>query len=313
MIRRRRSFRFLLAVCGLLLLAAGLIAAYWWLYKLAPMRRLADPEWLAEHSEAARWEEEQKDYRRMGSSPDLFFQGDRIGYYGDKEWFLWLEEQIRSPGEFRHCGCTNHALALMANRHLSSWEQWTTANRERSQEEWIRDGFLDYGVTVHLPPEPEDTVPLLRILGRENWDFLWKGPQGPKDSEAIPSYVKYNAFRWLRDSGFESLEFAASNATLAGEPDVAAGLLIFASWRGTFPGNDGLGVLDFGKHNVEGWRWGIPRIAEPRVKFLANAFIAISTIGGGLLFWRAVRIRTPVAELVEFCAEERENLHERAK
>jgi hypothetical protein len=49
------------------------------------MRHLADPKWLDAHTEKARWLEEQKDYQRMGSSPDLEFRGDRIGYYGDKK------------------------------------------------------------------------------------------------------------------------------------------------------------------------------------------------------------------------------------
>jgi len=78
--------RFALAAAGFVLVAAGLAAAYWWHYKLAPMRHLADPAWLSAHSETARWEEEQKDYRRFGSSPDLCFGGDRIGFYGDKRF-----------------------------------------------------------------------------------------------------------------------------------------------------------------------------------------------------------------------------------
>ena len=159
MIRAIRHYRALGAGCGFLLLVAGLTATYWWLYKLAPIRHLADPEWLVEHSETARWKEEQRNYQRIGSSPDICFRGDRIGFYGGKEWFLWLVGQIRKP-QFRHCGCTDYALALMANRYLPSWAGWIEANRGRSQEEWIRDGFLAYGVTVHLPPESDDLVPM---------------------------------------------------------------------------------------------------------------------------------------------------------
>ena len=65
--------------------------------------------------------------------------------------------------------CTEYALALMANEHTTAWDQWTEANRGHSQEEWIRDGFLRYGIKVHLPPERDDTVPLLRLLGRKSW------------------------------------------------------------------------------------------------------------------------------------------------
>jgi hypothetical protein len=31
---------------GFVLVAARLVAAYWWRYKLAPLPRLADPAWL---------------------------------------------------------------------------------------------------------------------------------------------------------------------------------------------------------------------------------------------------------------------------
>ena len=197
MVRTRRLFRSFFAVSGLVLSGTGLVLGYWWLYRL-PARHLADPEWLAAHSEAARWAEEQEDYRRTGASPDLCLRGDRIGFYGDKSWFVWLEERCRNPEKFRVCGCTGYALALMANQYPASWEEWIDANRERSQEQWIMDGFHDYGVAVHLPPAPEDAVPLLRLLGRGSYDFLWTGPQETNPANEVPSYVQYNAYRWLR-------------------------------------------------------------------------------------------------------------------
>lgn len=240
--------RFVLFVAGALFLSGGLTVGYWWLYKLAPMRHLIDPVWCARHSEAARWVEEQADYRRMGSSPDLCFRGDRIGFYGDKDWFLWLAERVRRPGKFRVCGCTEYALALTVNRHVSRWGEWADANRNRSQEEWIRDGFLDYGVMVHLPLQSEDTLPLLRFLNRKRWNFLWAGPQGTNVPEAVPSYVLYNAFRWLRDSGFQPGRFALSNAVLVTEPEVSGGLVRYSQWLASYPGDGGLGVLSFGRN-----------------------------------------------------------------
>ena len=87
----------------MILLIAGLVLTYFWFYMLAPMRHLADPNWIENHTENARWQEEQKDYERMGSSPDLEFRGDRIGYYGDKKWFLWLEDKATTDKSFRVC------------------------------------------------------------------------------------------------------------------------------------------------------------------------------------------------------------------
>ncbi|MDA0812497.1 MAG: hypothetical protein O3C21_08950 [Verrucomicrobia bacterium] len=286
MTRAKRHFRFVLVSVGFLLVAAGLVAAYWWHYKLAPMRHLVDPAWLATHSEAARWDEEQKDYRRLGSSPDLCFRGDRIGFYGDKQWFLWLDDRIRNPESFRHCGCTEYALALMANRHVASWAQWTDANRGRSQEEWIRDGFLDYGVAAHLPPTSDDTMPLLRLLGRESWNVLWGGPQGTNAPEAVPSYIHYNAYRWLRDSGFEPGKFVSSNATVVAESDITAGILRYSQWRSAYPGHDGLGVLALGTVSSTGSDFDMrPVISKPWVVVGVDSFIALCIIGGAVLVW----------------------------
>lgn len=225
----------------------------------------------------------------MGSSPDLCFRGDRIGFYGDKEWFLWLDERIRSPENFRHCGCTEYALALMANRHVTAWAKWTDANRNRSQEEWIRDGFLDYGVTVHLPPTSDDTLPLLHLLGRKSWNFLWAGSQGTNAPDAVPSYIHYNAYRWLRDSGFDPVKFVSSNTTVAAAFDITTGLLRFSQWHAAYPGHNGLGVLTFGKGRGSGFDM-CPIISKPWVVFGVDAFIAVCAIGGAVLMFHFTRM-----------------------
>lgn len=287
MSRAIRPLRIVGAAGGVALVAAGLLAAYWGFYKIAPLRHLSDPKWLAAHSESARWAEEQADYRRLGSSPDLCIRGDQIGFYGGKDWFLWLEERIRNPGSFRHCGCTEYALALMANRHVSHWKEWSDANRERSQEEWIRDGFLEYGVTVNLPPALDDPLPLIRLLGRKSWNFLWSGPQGSKAPGAVPSYIHYNAYRWLRDSGFDPGKFASTNPALVAEPEVMGGLLRFSQWRVTYPGHDGMGVLAFGKSSVDhSLARPASRMANPWVLAGFYAFLGVSIIGGFVLLFR---------------------------
>src|SRR5580765_3540754 len=97
---------FLRRLSGGILVLAGLVLAYFWFYRLAPMRHLVDSKWVETHTEKARWREEQKNYERLGSSPDLEFRGDRIGYYGDKKWFLWLANKATTDKGFRVCGCT---------------------------------------------------------------------------------------------------------------------------------------------------------------------------------------------------------------
>jgi hypothetical protein len=244
-----QSWPFLKRITGVLLVVAGLVVAYFWFYKLAPMRHLADSKWLENHSEKARWLEEQKDYERMEASPDLEFRGDRIGYYGDKKWLLWLESKATTDKTFRVCGCTETALALMSNQHVDSWEGWMKTNQNRTQEEWIRDGFSKYGVSAHLPPDANDIEPLLKLIGQKSWNFLQGGAQGTNAPESIPNYVQYNAFRWLRDSGFSPTAYARSNATLIASQDMAIALIKYANWHSAFSSSDkyNLGVLSFGR------------------------------------------------------------------
>lgn len=289
MVPRRVRRQITSAFCGLLLLIAGLLAAYWWFYRLGPVRKIVDPIWLAEHSEVARWKEEQKDYRRMGSSPDLCFRGDRIGFYGDRKWFLWLADQLGHT-DFRSCGCTKYALALMANRHVDAWRQWAETNRSRSQEEWIRDGFSAFGLTVHLPPVADDTLPLLRLLGRPCWNFLWAGPQGTNAPEAIPSFAQYNAYRWLRDSGFELGKFMATNGTLFAHSDIASGLVGYSRWMAAYPGEQGLGVLALRSTKSDDWG-GRPLLTAPWFVVAVNGGIVLMMLGGLLLLVRAIRSR----------------------
>jgi hypothetical protein len=293
----RQHGRNLGKLAGLLLILAGSLVAYGWFYKLAPMRHLADPRWRDSHSEKARWLEEQTDYQRMGSSPDLEFRGDRIGYYGNKNWFLWLEGKATTDKNFRVCGCTETALAFMSNQHVNSWGEWTKTNKGRTQEEWIRDGFSQYGVSVRLPPNPSDAEPLLKLIGRKGWNFLMGGPQGTNAPEAVPSYIQYNAFRWLRDSGFNPTTFAISNATLVATQDLTVALIKYSRWHGEFPGRDDLGVLAFG--NKPERAEPLPMMLEPKFRAAAYSLMIVPVLAGSLLlfFLRAKRKPKPCAEL----------------
>jgi hypothetical protein len=281
----KKRWRFVVRTTGFLLVVAAIIGAYFWFYKIAPMRHLASLKWLETHSEKARWIEEQKDYKRMGSSPDLEFRGDRIGYYGDKNWFLWLEEKATTDKNFRVCGCTETALALMTNQHTNSWEEWLKANRNKTQEEWIRDGFPQYGVIVHQPPDERDVEPLLKLIGHKRWNFLMGGPQGTNAPDAIPDYVQYNAFRWLRDSGFNPSRFAFSNATEVATQNLTLALVKYSQMEGSFPAHDNLGVLAFGKKSDGEFTFGVPWIATNRVVVIAfSAMILLLLFGLSIMF-----------------------------
>lgn len=244
----KRYWLFFRRVLGVVLIGAAVWVGYWWYYQTAPAIRRSDGVWKTAHSVKARWEEEQKNYRRNNASPDLCFGGDMIGYYGDTSWCLWLIDKMYGGKDFRVCGCTETALMFMTNQESESWENWKGAHQAETQEEWIRYGFAQRGITVHLPPEPEDTVPLLEVLGCRTWTTLWNGVQGTNDTEGIPDYIQYNAFRWLRDSGwFNPTAFAGTNEAAFASQDVRVGLVRYMSWHSSFRKRDGLGILAFGE------------------------------------------------------------------
>jgi len=216
----------------------------------------------------------------MGTSPDLFFRSDRIGFYGNKEWFLWLLDKATTDKKIRVCGCTETALALMSNQHVDSWKEWVTTNRNRTQEEWIRDGFSKHGVSAHLPPDASDVEPLLKLIGQKSWNFLSGGPQGTNAPEAIPNYVQYNAFRWLRDSGFNPTGFAVSNAALVAPQDMTIALIKYSRWHGEFSGRDELGILAFGKRADSDVGFGPPLIMKPWFLTAVYSSITVLSFGG---------------------------------
>ena len=284
----RQNGRTIRNVVALLSIGCGLFIAYWWFYKLSPVRRLADPEWQARHSAKARWEEEQKKYHRLSASPDLCFAGDRIGFYGNSRWCLWLINKIESAGSFRVCGCTETALMMMANRHEQDWNEWGDAHGHELQEEWIRDGFAQHQISVHLPPLPEDSVPLLEVLGHKTWHTLWNGPQKDKEPDAFPRYLQYNAFRWLRDSDFDPVTFASSNPSALDSDLVKVGLLQYSKWNSAFPKKAGVGILAFGNSSDEDKDlFGTPSFVQPWFQIAAWLFILLPILGGvAMLYWK---------------------------
>lgn len=269
----KKNWRILSALIGILLVSVAMLGAYWWFHKLVPVRNLATPKWRESHSEKAIWSEEQKKYFRSKASPDLCFGGDRIGHYGDKQWFLWLHEQIEKDKDFRVCGCTEYVFALIANQTIESRDSWLVTNRNRTQEEWIKDGFAKYNVFPGAPAERSDFDSLLQLLVKPQWNFLFGGPQGTNAPDAIPSYVQYNAFRWLRDSGFNPTTFALSNETAIASNNLTIALLKYSQWNAGFPAHNELGILAFGRKSDLEDIFGDPPISKRSFVVTVNTAI----------------------------------------
>ena len=152
---------------------------------------------------------------------------------------------------------------------------WWEKNKSKSQEEWIADGFAQRGVTIDMPPTSKQTSVLLTLLGNSETN----------EAAAVPRHVKYNAFRCLRDSGFDPVEFALSlsHRTISG--DIEKGLLEYAKWYRRYPEVSGVGILAFGKNDAN--KHGpVAEIVTPEFQAKANARVFVPlAIGTALLLW----------------------------
>jgi hypothetical protein len=270
---------------AILLLGVGLIVAYWWFYKLAPSRRTLNPAWYSSHSQQDYWCEVQK-----GISRGMWFHDDgfTVGMYGDKFWAEWIMKHVK-PGLDMGCmGSPCHSATSMrfisnqdVGENSDAWLNWWEKNKSKSQEQWIAEGFAQRGIKVTIPPLADQTPALLALLGNLETNATM----------AIPKEVKYNAFRCLRDSGFEPVGFVLSNQTVSFE--IKRGLQEYASRERRWPTAIGVGILPFGKNHD--YLRGSPLPVMLTTKFQVAAFtLAFGPllVGAGLITWSLRKKRT---------------------
>jgi hypothetical protein len=215
-----RVFAAVLVLAG----AGGLFVVFWLLPYLG---RDYDGEWLGQHSLQARWEHTQNRIRRFGWQHDDFRD---VGQYGNKQWAEWIVERLTEDGNPGDCGAghrlqalehiTNYAPATERKpwkELLPLWEAWWKENRSKAQDEWIVEGFDRVGMRIHNPPKEEDWPVLLTVLAPA--DRKTEPVKG--DHRRDLDYLYYNAFRCLRDSGFNSVKYALESPIT---PEIKAGL-----------------------------------------------------------------------------------------
>lgn len=260
--------RLLARLAALMLIGLGAYCGYGWYYKLAPVRRTVDPEWVALHSPQGYWREVQKGiHRGMWTHDDGF----TVGIYGDKPWAEWIMDWVKPGESMGHlaAGPTHAATAMriITNQDLGQeaddWIAWWRKNRAKSQEQWIEDGFRKRGIEVDVPPTSGQIPVLLTLLGM---------PETNAES-ALPYELKYNAFRCLRDTGFEPVSYAIETDHPFGE--IKRGLMEYAEMERPQTAQNAIGVLAFGKKSDSGsWDGGpLPRITTKKYKITANTVI----------------------------------------
>lgn len=227
------TWRRVLLISGVAILLGAGYAVYYYNYMLGPVIDLSDPVWTARHSKAAIWERLQQNHHRCDCAPDMMSldRGMWIAIYGDRAWALWVCDNYINTNGYRRCGCNYAALSVMTNQRFEDIKAWYAKNRDKTQEEWILEGFARVGVAVEIPPSDEQVMQLLRVIGDHE-----------PGSQHNRGYLQYNAMRVLRDSGVE-LDRARLVKIQRENPELAGAVIDFVAMRTRYEG--GLGKLRF--------------------------------------------------------------------
>ncbi len=283
------------------LVVASLGAAWIWFAYMLPMKRHCNPLWVLSHSRTEVWGNAQVALKRGVWTHD---DGFLIGENGDAHWAEWIMGRV-SPGERMDCMSrwthADTAMELMTNQApgegSDAWLAWWEREGGKSQVDWMVEGFAQAGVEVAVPPSREDWPALLRVMsemegageeenGGEGEDKDWS-PTG------VPDRLVYNAFRWLRDSGFDPVRFALDHREEL-TPTLERGLSRYQDYSLRFPKSDGIGILAFGmEEDSTGWWRPLPQFLGWKFRSFVYAVIFLpGLIGVGML---VVRWRWPGA------------------
>jgi hypothetical protein len=284
----RKYLRIISAIAGIILIAGGVYAAYWWYYRAAPYRKMYDPNWCRQHSALAYWQAFLSSYKREDWPHDAF----SVGAPGDKDYMASLITRIKPSDEISEChfGHLDHLFPYITNhdfgKDTKAWLTWWKANQEKSQEEWIVDGFAARGIAVTTQLQDSTTIPLLELLGNTDTNEACR----------IPHFVKFNAFRWLRDSGFEPVQYAVSNLTSTTSLQQKQGLVAYAKLEQTYPKRDGLGILSFGRAKDSIVDRLKPAMLETRFLAAIYSAIYVAPLLGIILLALAIKTRSQAPE-----------------
>ena len=215
-VRRGRGLGRLLLGAALIVLGFGL-AIMVWAILIPTLRATLPPAMTPSLSPEGRWKDAKRALRWGGWIHDSGFV---VGWFGDESWVEGLVESMEDGSGY---GCDGGhreaALEMITNRTMPPeadpgqfWSAWWEGHQHLSQEEWIREGFESVGISLRDPPgsESENAMQLLTVLGKVNESFEGSGRPEPESYLGdfdFPEALRYNAYRWLRDSGFDPVDW----------------------------------------------------------------------------------------------------------
>ena len=167
-----------------------------------------------------------------------------------------------------------------------AWLEWWAQNKSKTQEQWIADGFRRSGFEIDVPPRAEHIPKLLAVLGHSRTNGAISAREG----------LKYNAFRCLRDSGFDAVAYAISNRTASAE--IERVLIEYGRMSRFWPSAAGVGILPFGRENDEDEWKGMkrPAMLEDGFQIAANGLVFGPLLLGAALLIGTFRRRKTAVE-----------------
>ena len=143
-----------------------------------------------------------------------------VELYGGKEWVAWIIDRLKAGRQIGGCRNCHRDTVLqgMTNQfpgnRAEDWIAWWARNKDKTQIEWIRDGFAARGIALHDPLTQDDVAALLLVMEVKD-----------------PREFRFNAERLLRDSGFCFRgDFDVSKVPADKRDEVIAALMRYADW-----------------------------------------------------------------------------------
>ena len=272
---RTMVFRFL----GGLLLLTACVLAFLWFFWLIPVKHLCSGDWEHKHSNYARWIEDQKSIHRIGVTHDT---GIDLGYFGGKEWTIWIMGHIKPGKDITSCEASHlgNALAKMTNQQLGDqsdpWLAWWKTNQNKTQLEWIRDGFASKGVVLQQPLTTNNILVLLKLANLTTNSVVYTNMPG-----SLRPSLRFNAFRWLRDSGFRTRDLDINTIATEDKDQIIRSLINYAEWFGIH--GDDPGKLPIREKNVYDDWWPDAVFETRPYRWTLYFIIATAALGGWFL------------------------------
>ena len=280
----KKHLKLFLKLGGVLLILTGIVISLYWHLKLKPMCQRHDPVWQNQFTIGGQWTFAQKNIRNNGWTHDDFYI---VGRCGGERWAKWIMDQATTGASLYGCGRDGHkasALRYITNQDASNndnqewWLEWWKINHHKSQLDWIQDGFSKYNVTVTKAPKKKEQEDLLILIGDSS----------KEEENIIPHFVKYNAFRWLRDSGFNSIDFALAYDKKPRSIEVIKGLREYQKFNIDFHKSKNVGILPL-LEKSECWDYydePRPAFFSPEVQIMGYCLMIVPiVVGVFLLLW----------------------------